>query len=187
MNNFISRTIVISLGIFLIVIVFICRVFPSKDQIIKNIFSVSITDMNWNKSLATAYRISEGVYLSAYHSVKNAQRVEISWKHIFINSYDMGRDIVLLTDTQKNPLQFPNFWEKRVGDFVKAYVLRSWSVSMITGNILSGSISLGIDLNSQIQSFTPNIISTLPTLMWDSGAPVFTYDSTLLDVVHIGR
>lgn len=124
--------------------------------------------------------------LTSAHMLWDDQMIYVvEWQRVYPVLYDRDRDIALLTHTGGTQRVEWYFSPIHTGATVYAPVFRSGAVQWLTGTVTHIDAEISVYMGrGRIWLFSPVILTTLPTQVGDSGAPVFDARGNIVDVVH---
>ena len=134
-------------------------------------------------------RMSDDQILTSAHVVRDDRLIyEAGWVIYQVSDRDMTGDIATLSQTQvaKNQTQILRLSSVQKWDQVFTEVSRSGSIVRMTGKVVdpSGSV-LGYDMTGRVVTLSGIVLTDIDLQPGDSGAPIFTTQWEIVDVVHV--
>ena len=127
--------------------------------------------------------------LTSAHVVRDDRLVyEVGWVIYQVSDRDMTGDRAVLSQTQgaKIQTQIPRLQQIQKWDPIFTEVSRSGSIVRIAGKVInpSGSVT-GYDMAGRVVTLSGIVLTDLDLQPGDSGAPIFTTQWEIVDVVHV--
>ncbi len=135
-------------------------------------------------------RWSDRSILTSAHVVRDdALRYIVEGETYMVVKLDTPRDRAILSQRVVSGWYTENIWQLKsplVWESIYTEVSRSKKIVTLTGKVLSPSGSvMGYDALGRVTYLTWVVLTDLPLLPWDSGAPIFTSSREVIDVVHV--
>jgi hypothetical protein len=135
-------------------------------------------------------RLPGRAILTSDHVVRGGMRYEVWGMNYDVVESDVGWDRAILSRIQDRELRIQDVLKSRnqiwKWDPIYTEVSRSGSIVRQVGKVVdpSGSI-VGYDTTWRVVTLSGIVLTDLDLLPGDSGAPIFTLDRELVDVVHV--
>jgi hypothetical protein len=134
-------------------------------------------------------KLSTDQILTSAHVVRDdAMIYEIGWQIYQVSYRDSWGDRAILSTPShpQNQIQMPQFQRVRLWDPIYTEVSRSGSIVQIAGKVLDPAWSvLGYDPLGRVVSLSGIVLIDGDLQPGDSGAPIYTPEWELIDVVHV--
>ncbi len=133
---------------------------------------------------------SDGSILTSAHVVRdNSLKYMIEGERYAVVKRDISTDRAVLSQRVVSGWYTEDIWQLHpiyVWDSVYTEVSRSKKITRLTGKVLnpSGSV-LGYDSMGRTTTLSWIVLTDFTLLPGDSGAPIFSKDGELIDVVHV--
>lgn len=133
----------------------------------------------------------DGSILTSAHVVQDSQieyRIRDTIYTVWV--VDVSHDRALLVERTRSEewkaLLFPEFPMSHTWDIIATKIKRGDKIVSLTGSIVSPSGSvIGYDSLWKTRTLTGVVITDIPLLPWDSGAPIYDMRGNLIDLVHV--
>ena len=134
-------------------------------------------------------RIWDDQILTSAHVVRDDRlHYEIGWVIYQVSDRDMvGDRAILAIDTNRNiQSKIPHLQQVQKWDPIYTEVSRSGSIVRIAGKVVDprGSVT-GYDTTGRVVTLSGVVLTDIDLVPGDSGAPIFTHEWELIDVVHV--
>ena len=134
-------------------------------------------------------RIGDDQILTSAHVVRDDRLIyEAGWVIYQVSDRDMTGDIATLSQTQvaKNQTQILRLSSVQKWDQVFTEVSRSGSIVRMIGKVVdpSGSVT-GYDMTGRVVTLSGIVLTDIDLQPGDSGAPIYTTQWEIVDVVHV--
>ena len=134
-------------------------------------------------------RLSDDSILTSAHVVRDDRLVyEVGWVIYQVSDRDMTWDRAVLSQTQgaKIQTQIPRLQQIQKWDQVFTEVSRSGSIVRMTGKVVDPVWSVtGYDISGRVVTLSGIVLTDIDLQPGDSGAPIFTTQWEIVDVVHV--
>ena len=143
----------------------------------------------WIVVLGMGVKISDDSILTSAHVVRDDRFVyEISGIRYQVSERDIMTDraILMRYTSSKNQTKIPKLQLVNLWDPIYTEVSRSGSIMRITGKVVdpSGSVT-GYDMTWRVVTLSGIVLTDIELQPGDSGAPIFTTQWQIVDVVHV--
>ena len=133
----------------------------------------------------------DGSILTSAHVVQDSQ-IEYRIRDTIYTLWvvDASHDRALLIERSRSDewstLVLPEFSLSHTWDIISTEVKRWDRIEVLTGSVLSPSgLVIGYDSRWKTRTLSWVVITDMPLMPWDSGAPIYDMRGKLIDLVHV--